>query len=542
GINSGMTTEEGEDENTTNGSLEKEGAEKNQEKSATLIETSKGTVRGKVVGSARVFSGIPFADPPLGALRWRPPQPVSPWEGILDATKYKSSCTQAPGTAVGSGDEDCLYLNVIVPNKKAPREGFPVQVFIHGGSNVRGGALSISKGKESGIMQGFGNDSILVTINYRLGPLGFMTHPALAKEDPQWPVSGNYGILDQIAALKWVQKEIAAFGGDPDRVGLSGNSAGAVDSLLLMMSPLAEGLFDAVWASSGVIGEGRTMKENEVKTGLTTEHLTGCDKASDPLVCLRSVSAEKLVSLSRSNGMPIGQVVDGIVYPDHSYNLIARGEYTHVPVMGGSQTHDRIKKSGPVTLANLDALISLLGEFWSIFGLETEEEIRRTAAESASIYEKAEPDKSLTEIGADMHSDLVFLCGFRRIFDDLARQMPGSVYWYRFEYTLPPDEYSRHNYAFKFYTGQVAAGDNPNPMYEGGHYTPTKDDLTLTTRMNSWFTNLIETGNPNASGLPTWQPFESSPSGSALVMNAEPYMSANFRNAQCDYWDQFYNY
>ena len=245
--------------------------------SEPLVQISGGTLHGTQVGSAIAFRGIPYARPPIAELRWQPPQPPLPWEGVREAVQPGNTCTQrtsgltpffAPmAQAYGSNfeqppiksSEDCLYLDVWAPEWPVKR-ALPVMVWLHGGSNTVGsGTQSTYKGvslTQHGVL--------LVTLNYRLGVMGFFSHPELAAKSPHHS-SGNYGLLDQLAALKWVQQNIAQFGGDPDNVTLFGESAGAIDAARLMTSPLAAGLFKRVISESGHAFEpGQTLSQAEV--------------------------------------------------------------------------------------------------------------------------------------------------------------------------------------------------------------------------------------------------------------------------------------
>ncbi len=215
-----------------------------------VVQVDGGAIRGFRAGALSVYRGIPFAAPPVGALRWRPPQPVLPWRGVLECTRFRPACPQqdVPGIglcAPGPYSEDCLYLNVWTP-AHAPAERLPVMVWIHGGGFVNG----------SGSLAGGGPDwlsrygrVVVVSISYRLGIFGYFALPALSRESSRH-VSGNYGLLDQIAALRWVQRNIGAFGGDARRVTVFGESAGAQSVVSLLVSPLSRGLFARAVAES----------------------------------------------------------------------------------------------------------------------------------------------------------------------------------------------------------------------------------------------------------------------------------------------------
>jgi para-nitrobenzyl esterase len=224
----------------------------------TLISLADGDVQGQINGATREFLGIPFTAPPVGALRWRPPAPVTPWVGTLDATSYSSACAQLPSlTGTASEDEDCLYLNVWTPDP-APLEPRPVMIWIHGGSNVAGSTGDgVPFPGYDGVRLYDGStlvgerNVVLVTVNYRLGVFGFFGHDDLAAEDGLYPYAGNQGLLDQRAAMQWVQANVAAFGGDPDNVTIFGESAGSFDVCAHVASPMSAGLFHRAISQSG---------------------------------------------------------------------------------------------------------------------------------------------------------------------------------------------------------------------------------------------------------------------------------------------------
>lgn len=333
--------------------------------SAPVIATDSGRISGRETEGVSSFTGIPFAAPPVGDLRWRPPQPPKPWEGVRACTNFAPACPQPADLTYGFSykpqSEDCLYLNVWTPGTKgAPR---PVMVWIHGGGNVIGGASSpIYDGRHfaaSGV--------VLVSIQYRLGAFGYLAHPALTAEAKALDgraASGNYGLMDQIAALRWVQRNIAAFGGDTNRVTIFGESAGAANVTHLMASPLAKGLFHRAIAQSGYFGETTPMLTEDRGPALKSGHATGLDYAgavgvagdpADALKALRALPPEKLLSVPfaigslRAGGggeegarrpFRLGPVVDGHVLPEAPGAVWAAGRMHKVPLMAGSLLDD----------------------------------------------------------------------------------------------------------------------------------------------------------------------------------------------------------
>jgi len=328
-----------------------------------IVITDSGAVRGEVTqvagAAVRAFRGIPFAAPPVGPLRWRPPQPPAPWKEVRDARQFSPACPQAPGLAYGQRfdqqSEDCLYLNVWTA-AGASRERRPVMVWIHGGGNMIGGANSRVYDGQRLAAAGV----VLASVQYRLGPLGYLAHPALTAEAKALDgreASGNYGLLDLVAALGWVRANIDRFGGDPDRVTIFGESAGAANVTHLMASPLAKGLFQRAIAQSGYFGENVPALTRTAGTARTAHDL-GIDYAArigvtgqgrDALAALRGLPVEKLLSVPMTIGGPglagggafkFGPVVDGHVLPRDPGDVWRAGDQHRVPLIAGSNLDD----------------------------------------------------------------------------------------------------------------------------------------------------------------------------------------------------------
>src|SRR6185437_5415744 len=323
-----------------------------------------GRVEGTAENGLAVYRGIPFAAPPIRDLRWRAPQPVKPWRGVRRGDKFAPGCMQAagPATAVQPPSEDCLYLNVWTPALSSS-ERLPVMVWIHGGG-FRAGATSepIYDGAElakKGV--------VLVSITYRLGAFGFLAHPGLSAENPEH-VSGNYGLLDMIAGLHWVQRNIAAFGGDPSRVTIFGESAGGIAVSMLCASPLAKGLFSgAISESGGSFGPTRptTFPGENMKTlkQAETDGQSFIQKAGFSSIAeLRKTPADKLPS---GFGMPGGwPIVDGYVITGDQYELYEARKYNDVPVLVGYNSDEGASFSPPKTPDNyINAVKIRYGKF-----------------------------------------------------------------------------------------------------------------------------------------------------------------------------------
>jgi para-nitrobenzyl esterase len=293
-----------------------------------VVMTDKGPVRGIVTPTIREFLGIPYAAPPEGDLRWRPPEPHDRWFSPRDATHFANHCTQNPSPfGIASVAEDCLYLNVYTPNDGDDEHGQrPVMVWIHGGALVVGESDDYNPVRI--VRQG---DVIVVTINYRLGLFGYMAHPALSAESPEH-ISGNYGLMDQQFALQWVRRNIARFGGDPDRVTLFGESAGGLSTLANLASPRAAGLFQRAIVESGAYALHLPTLATAETQGAAVGTSLGCSTAA----CLRSLTVAQLLSKTGSGILPN---VDGAVLPQTLATAFASGSFNEVPVIQGSN-HD----------------------------------------------------------------------------------------------------------------------------------------------------------------------------------------------------------
>lgn len=305
---------------------------------APTATTAQGQVQGQFLNGIAVFRGIPFAAPPVGALRWREPQPVEKWTTIQHATTAGPSCIQKSGTSLENGgdpgklDEDCLYLNVYGPAAK-PGRRLPVMVWIHGGALIFGsGALPIYNG--SALAR---RDIIVVTINYRLGTLGFFSHPALDKATIDGPV--NFGLLDQVAALRWVQTNIEAFGGDPARVTIAGQSAGAQSVLALMASPMTKGLFSAAIAESAY-GIPSHSRDKARKTGIEIANTLGYPGAQTSAIALRNIPAQNLVNLAPNLSLAPSFIIGDPVVPIPLLEAFQKGRAHAVPLIIGNNSDD----------------------------------------------------------------------------------------------------------------------------------------------------------------------------------------------------------
>jgi len=477
-----------------------------------LVKTKSGPVNGTVRLRSREFLGIPYAAPPKGALRWKPPEPVAPWTEARDATKFGNYCPQpksvfAPPTGVP--DEDCLLLNVWTP-LPVPTKA-PVMVFIHGGSAVYGsGADPTYVGRNIAEKSG----AIVVTINYRLGPLGFLAHSKLG-------ANGNQGLLDQQAALRWIHDSIGSFGGDAGNVTLFGESAGSVSVCAQIAMTGSAGLFHrAIMESGGCSETLPSLASAEIQTEALAKNL-GCDPASDFDVCMRTSPAEGVIkAMPPSDGSLIGSgwgpVLDGKVFAKPPYRSIQAGTFNKVPVLLGSN-HDE------GTMFVLDRL--LMGEWeytktiTSVFGADASAVLARYPAKSYSS-----PAMALARVAADF----AFICPARR---DARAFRAASVPTFLYHFTHKP---SFNPFAFM---GAYHGAELPFVFHNPPASTPVlpADEDSLSWSMLGYWSRFAAKGDPNDSASVSWPKFDVSEQHLSLDSTIESG-SGLFRDA-CDFAD-----
>jgi para-nitrobenzyl esterase len=406
-----------------------------QERDPTIVKTDAGYVSGINQSGIRVYLGIPFAAPPVGDLRWNPPAPVRPWDGVKAATAYGATCPQAqkgsvPGVAALNMSEDCLYLNIWTPATNAS-DKLPVMVFFYGGgfTGVEG-SMPMYNGTtlaEKGV--------IVVTTNYRLGALGFFAHPDLDRESLH-NASGNYGILDQQAALKWVQGNIGAFGGDPSRVTLFGQSAGAESIYIHLVSPESKGLFSQAivesgpfWAHGAIINATHP-KEYAEQFGEQYARSLGCS-GPEAIACMRNVSPAALINATPSSPSEFLSThtvmfepnVDGGVLPDTLDNLYLTHQEAAVPLMVGNNANDgtTLSADANMSVAEYQAFLA------SRFGSDAGAVFARYPANST-----AEVQLQLAQImeNMDFIDSVKFSAGS-------ASDISPDTYMYRYSYIIP---------------------------------------------------------------------------------------------------------
>jgi para-nitrobenzyl esterase len=453
--------------------------------------TDKGFIRGTSSDDVHAFRGIPYAAPPVGDLRWRPPQPAAAWSGVRDATQFGAHCAQNAGPfGQASQSEDCLFLNVFAPRLAIPGVPVaPVMVWIHGG------ALVVGESDDYDPTALVNRGVIVVTINYRLGALGFLAHPALAAESPQG-AAGNYGLMDQQAALSWVQRNIRNFGGNPRNVTIFGESAGGLSVHSQLVSPTAKGLFDKAIVESGAYQLNQPSLATAEASGTTFANNTGC--ASQTAACLRSLPVATI--LARQGGA--SPTVDGLVLTATIRNSILSGNFNQVPVMEGSN-HDEWR----LFVAQAELVAGPLSAAGYIAAIQRTLGVSAAAANAlAATYPLSafpSPSLALSALG----TDAIFACNARKVVDGLSQNVP--VFQYEFN---DPDAPQRFLPPVSFPTGAYHASEIQylfNLPETVAAPALDADQRQLSRTMVRYWTNFAWFSNPNGLGTPFFPRFDS---------------------------------
>jgi para-nitrobenzyl esterase len=444
------------------------------------VATESGLVRGVVEKDLTVYRGVPFAAPPVGALRWRSPQAVEKWEGVREASQFAPDPYQ--GNGGGKVSEDCLYLNIWTPAKSAS-DRLPVLVWIYGGGFAGGSTSTPVHNGEHLARKGV----VLVSINYRVGTLGFLAHPELSAESPH-KTSGNYGLLDQIAGLKWVQQNIAKFGGDPERVTIFGESAGGISVSMLCASPEAKGLFHgAISQSGGSFGPTRltTYPGENMKPLAQAEQEGVAFAKSAGAASLADLRRMAPGAVSRGRGWPI---VDGWVIPDDQYKLYEAGKYNDVDILVGYNSDEGLSFSRERTPAEFIA------------------NVEKRYGPFAEKLLKAYPvgENTVPKTARDLMRDAAFGWQTWAWATLQARTGKAKVFYYYFDQHpkraegSPQADHGTPHGVDVPYVFQTLDRNKPDV---------TAGDLAISETMATYWANFAKRGDPNGPGVPAWPRF-----------------------------------
>jgi para-nitrobenzyl esterase len=449
-----------------------------------VVAVSGGRIEGRnwPGGQGATFRGIPFAAPPVGDLRWRDPQPVVPWKGLRDASQYAASCAQVDGgwnsKDAKLGQEDCLYLNVVTPQMK-PEKPLPVMVWIHGGANFAGSALGYSEVTAEPLPS---HGVVLVTLQYRLGYLGFIAHPLLAAESPHH-TSGNYGLLDQIAALRWVRENIAQFGGDPSQVTIFGQSAGAYNVAMLIASPLAKGLFHrAIEESSPSIFGARRLPSRAAAEAEGQQMATKLKApAEGTLAYLRSLPVEEIIKATPPYGQGgLAVSTDGYVLPEDPAETYENHREQPVPLIVGNNAREFPFFEPPEMLRSAiqRQLLDQTPAALEAYGLSGK---------------PATADPGYGPAGDQFSTDEFFRCYNAHVADLHSKIAPTWQYEYSHVMVGKEKEGASHSSELGHVFGT---------FFMGG--PPTAEDRKLSAQIEGYWSNFAKAGDPNGATLPQW--------------------------------------
>lgn len=508
---------------------------------AAPVPTDAGWVQGLTgQDGGHVYKGVPFAQPPIGDLRWKAPAPVQPWAGVRLADRAGHACTQdgsLPPAGVPDSSEDCLYLNVNVPPGVQPGSAVPVMVWIHGGAFVTGAG---SQYDGSRLAQSTG--AIVVSINYRLGIFGLLALDALSAESP----AGNHALQDQQAALRWVQRNIAGFGGDPRRVTLFGQSAGSISICQQLVSPSAAGLFQRAIMQSGPCTIGTLTRAAALATGNGLAQKLGCAPGSSQMACLRSKSTDEVFNAAPSidfndpkSLLALSPWVDGVILPAAPKDLVKKGKFNRVPMMVGSTKDEGrlfialaydLNRGAPLTESEYQALVAGVAGSTSLASVITLDYASKRLG-SPNLAASA------------LMTDAMFACGTQMSARSLSAHVPTYAYEFQ-EDQVPPlvadpfmdwGAYHASELPFLFQSRIATTPPSPDP-----NDVASPAQWVLSNRMAQYWGRFASTGNPNGGGQQNWPRFNSVTMATqqlAASRLSTNYLGGIYSKHQCLLWD-----
>jgi para-nitrobenzyl esterase len=524
---------------------------------APIVQTDKGPVRGIARTGLDEFRGIPYAKPPAGELRWRPPEEPTAWTGTRDATAFGSNCPQITEYGAFAGpandNENCLFVNVFTPNLHGTTK-LPVLVFVHGGGNINGESSDYD-----GAAMAVQGNAVVVTLNYRLGLLGFFAHPALDAENHLF---GNYGILDQQLALKWVQKNIGAFGGDKDNVTLSGQSAGSKNTIVNLVSPLAAGLFKRVILES-LFQEPTPLDYSEL-LGTRAGVAGGCPSGAGAEVaaCLRNLSARQVMALqgtTSTRGANVQNfVADGQISPSEGIVAAIRaGHFHHVPVIGGTTEDEGNFMVGVTEYFSGPPRVAFTPKDYANL-VEKTFSGNAGAGGAPPVYPPGTAERVAKEFPVSkfenpqlamnaLVTSTVYACPLHHVLELLSSQVP--VYYYEFRDRTAP-YYFPDMPGFRPLAAHTTDLQFLFPGYHGGPDGAVrelnKDQLKLSGEMIQLWTNFARNSDPNGDGPKIWSTFNTGADAPILAQDIPALTTINnaafVAEHRCDFWDKILKY
>jgi para-nitrobenzyl esterase len=485
--------------------------------SADRVKVAAGTLEGSgPQEGVRAFKGIPFAEPPVGNLRWTPPRPPKKWSGVRPAAQFGARCMQQPLFSdmvfrANGMSEDCLYLNVWTPAKSGS-ERLPVLVYFFGGGFMAGDGSEPRYDGESMARKGI----VAVTVNYRLGVFGFMAHPELTKESPHH-ASGNYTLLDQNAALAWVRQNIVAFGGDPAKVTIAGESAGSVAVSAQMASPLSRDLIaGAIGESGSILGTLPAVtlaqaEEQGVKFGAAV--------GASNLAALRAMTSAQILEAASKPGVArFSPAIDGYFFPESPLAIFAAGKQAHVPLLAGWNSEESNARGvlgrEPATRENLQKAVERL------YGSNAKAVLDQYAAAT---------DEEVAQVATDLASDRFIAFSTWKWLDQAAKTGGKPVYRYFYSRPRPGSQGAAHSAEIEYAMGNLAG----NKVFQ---WTP--DDQKVSAVMQEYFANFIKTGDPNGKNLPEWPPVKPGADAAYLHIDVETRAETEKHRARYELLDR----
>ena len=453
------------------------------------VKTAQGKVHGKTIndGKVRAFLGLPYAAPPIGDLRWKAPQAPAKWKGARDATKFGAHCVQGhvfdDMVFQDAGEnEDCLYLNVYAPATAKGRSKLPVMFWIHGGGYSGGSGDEPRHNGDFLTLKGV----VLVTINYRLGVFGFLATTDLAKEANG--ATGNYGMMDMVAALQWVHDNIQKFGGDPGNVTIFGESAGSFAVSTLMAAPSAQGLFaKAIGESGGALG---TRHQPSLEVAEQRNQEWAGSLGASTLAALRALPAQTVLDAARKKGAPgFWPVIDGHFLTESVADTYAAGHQAHVPLLAGWNHDESSGLANDMTVAK-----------WKDFATTTYGE---HADEFLAVYPGA-TDEEAQRSAIDYGGDSFIAFSTWQWIEGQVKTGDAPVYRYRFDLAATPSKY--HEGTFAFHSDDIEYVFGTLDTRPG--FAVSADDRKLSDEMMDYWTNFAKTGDPNGGNLPEWPRYD----------------------------------